>query len=538
MRTLPFPAYVLLGTGLLLGVLGDVVLRSSGAPGLNFFVWAAAVCLATVLLHRRSGRLMSGESAAFLAVGVLFAAGPAWRDAEALKLLALVCAAVAFALPALRSGAAWIRTSGVGGYLSALLGAAGHAAFGAVRTAAAVDWTSMPAGERSRRTWGHAAAVMRGVALAAPIVIVFGALLMGADAVFAQIVTDTLRIDVEELLSHVVLTGVLAWIATGYLYGFTSGATATAPFGSARERSVLGITETATVLALLDLLFLVFVIVQFRYLFGGSSLVEVTQGLTYAEYARRGFFELVTVAALVLPLLLVADWLLRRERPRDEIIFRVLTGVQIVLILVVTVSAHTRMRLYQQEYGLTEERLYVTAVLILITAVLLWFAATVLRGRRQSFGFGALLAGFATVAVLYIMNPDAVIARTNLERTQSGTAGVAFDAAYATSLSADAVPVLLAALPTLPAESRCLIAQRTLRRWPLDGAGASLKTWSWSDAKARRAVQANADLLQRLTGEDAGCDTGPGVAPSGAPGSTPPPAGPDAPASRPVLPDP
>ena len=33
---------------------------------------------------------------------------------------------------------------------------------------------------------------------------------------------------------------------------------------------------------------------------------------TYAEYARRGFFELVAVAALVLPLLLCAHWLVRR----------------------------------------------------------------------------------------------------------------------------------------------------------------------------------------------------------------------------------
>ncbi|HUF49364.1 MAG TPA: DUF4173 domain-containing protein, partial [Longimicrobiales bacterium] len=367
MRTLPFPPAVLLGTGLLLGLLGDGLLRAPGAPGLNIPLWAVAVCLATVLLHRRSGRLLSGESAALLAVGVLFAAGVAWRDSPALKLLALGCTGVAFALPAMRSGAAWLRDSSVGDYVSALFRAAGHAAFGAIRTAAAADWTYLHVGEHSsRKTWGHALAVTRGVALATPIVVVFGALLMGADAVFAEIVTDTLRIDVDELVSHVVITVVLGWIATGYLWGFISGATAPAPATPGRGRVALGITETATVLTLLNLLFLVFVIVQFRYLFGGSSLVDVTPGLTYAEYARRGFFELVTVTALVLPLLLLADWLLRRERPRDEQIFRILTGLQIVLILVITVSALQRMRLYQQTYGLTELRLYVTAVLILI----------------------------------------------------------------------------------------------------------------------------------------------------------------------------
>jgi hypothetical protein len=55
------------------------------------------------------------------------------------------------------------------------------------------------------------------------------------------------------------------------------------------------------VLGLLDLLFLTFVVIQVRYLFGGAGRVAATAGLTHTEYARRGFFELVTVTALALP---------------------------------------------------------------------------------------------------------------------------------------------------------------------------------------------------------------------------------------------
>ncbi len=57
----------------------------------------------------------------------------------------------------------------------------------------------------------------------------------------------------------------------------------------------------------MNLLFLAFVLVQLRFLFGGSGLEEQRVGLTYAEYARHGFFELVVVAVLVLPLILGAD---------------------------------------------------------------------------------------------------------------------------------------------------------------------------------------------------------------------------------------
>jgi hypothetical protein len=248
------------------------------------------------------------------------------------------------------------------------------------------------------------------------------------------------------------------------------------------------------------------VIVQFRYLFGGSDLVHVTPGLTYAEYARRGFFELVAVVALMLPLLLAADWALRRDRPRDEVAFRAIAIVQIALVLAVLVSALQRMRLYQATYGLTELRFYVTATLLVLGVVLLWFTVTVLRGRREAFAFGTLIAALSTAVVLYAANPDAIIVRTNTARMHADPHGAPrFDVVYATSLSADAVPVLLGALPTLPSADRCGIAQRLLSRWP-PGVRVPLRTWSWSDARARREVQEHADRLREMApAGDASC---------------------------------
>ena len=114
------------------------------------------------------------------------------------------------------------------------------------------------------------------------------------------------------------------------------------------RQSALGITEVATALAALDLLFLFFVIVQFRYLFGGDALVQVTPDLTY-QYARRGFFELVFASALVVPVLLAADWLLDRRTPRDAFVFRGLAGMQIALVLAIAASALQRLRLYPRE---------------------------------------------------------------------------------------------------------------------------------------------------------------------------------------------
>src|SRR5207247_1416024 len=116
-------------------------------------------------------------------------------------------------------------------------------------------------------------------------------------------------------------------------------------------------------------LFLAFVVVQAPYLFGGAALVVGRAGLTVAQYARRGFFELVTVAALVLPVLLLIHHLLRREQPVHERVFRLLAGTLVSLLYVVVASAVQRMLLYQHLFGLTELRLYTTAFMGWLAAV-------------------------------------------------------------------------------------------------------------------------------------------------------------------------
>jgi hypothetical protein len=262
-------------------------------------------------------------------------------------------------------------------------------------------------------------------------------------------------------------------------------------------RPGLGIVEIAVPLVLVDLLFLAFVLVQLRYLFGDSSLVEQTVGLTYAEYARRGFFELVAVAALVLPMLLLSDWALAETHGRGRRILRALAGVQLLLLFVIMASALKRMLLYQSAYGLTELRVYTMAFMTWLGIVLVWFAVTVLRGQRRPFAPGAALAGLSLILALNFLNPDALISRVNAQRA---FAGAAFDAAYATSLSADAVPELVSALPNLRQEERCLAAAVILKRWsPV--AESDWRTWNLGRARAWRIVGEAQDDLARLACE-------------------------------------
>src|SRR5439155_19156209 len=138
---------------------------------------------------------------------------------------------------------------------------------------------------------------------------------------------------------------------------------------------------------MLDLLFGVFVLLQIPYLFGGAQHVVTRAGVTYAAYARRGFFELVFLSALVLPLLLHSHAMLRNAGRGGELIYRLLGGTQVLLVMVIMASAVLRMRLYQAEYGLTELRFYTTAFMVWLALVFAWLVPTVLCGLRQRFAF-------------------------------------------------------------------------------------------------------------------------------------------------------
>jgi hypothetical protein len=220
-------------------------------------------------------------------------------------------------------------------------------------------------------------------------------------------------------------------------------------------------------------------------LFGGSALVQARAHLTYAEYARHGFFELVAVSLLVLPVILAANAVVQA---RVQLVRR-LSAVLVALELVVAASALQRLRLYQAQFGLTELRLYATGIVIWLAFVFLWLAATTLRGRRR-FAVGAVVLGFAATAALNVVNPDAVIARTNLSRPQ-------VDAAYLGGLSDDAVPTLLTRLPSLRQPLRGELARLLLAR---EQGGHSVLGWNRSRARARTLLAERHGELRRIAG--------------------------------------
>ena len=162
------------------------------------------------------------------------------------------------------------------------------------------------------------------------------------------------------------------------------------------------------------------------------------------------------------------------------------------------------MWLYTATYGLTEQRLYTTVFMGWLALVCLWFAATVLRGRREWFASGAMAAAFVIILVLNIASPDAVIVRFNAGRTG---AAQPFDARYVASLSADAAPALLTALSSLPERERRIVATHLLQRW-FATSERDWRSWNWSRWHARWMVSVDEDVLRQMAGERPGLGAG------------------------------
>lgn len=484
---------VLLG-GVLLGMVGDALLRP--LPwGLNATLWLTGLVSVSLRVDENSER--KRRVLPWLLLTLPFALFLMWRDSLVLKGLDLLAVAVLFSLAAMRGRDEAVHPAFLKDYVKAGAATLTQVVKGTLQLFAEdTAWDSVPRQEWRR----HAKSVCVGLVLAFPLLVIFGALFFSADAVFERYVSDFFAHGFRRAASHVALAVVIAWVATGLLRNLTLS-DSPAAFGTedpdmdlptpdamplTTVKSGLGIVEVGVMLTLVNGLFAAFVAVQLGYLFGGAEMVRTVAGLTYAEYARRGFFELVTVAALVLPLLLASHLALAETPVTNRRPFRFLAWMLMALLAIIMASAVQRMALYQRAYGLTELRLYAVAFMGWLAIVFGWLGATVLREQRERFAFGTVVAGLAVVALLNALNPDSLIVRTNVSREGTGP----LDSRYLGSLSMDAVPALMEASKEHSDRFPPEVMQVLTRNWRLRlSASDDWRAWSWARHRAASVLE-------------------------------------------------
>jgi hypothetical protein len=435
---------VLVGSAL--GLAGQLLFFDVGL-GVNFPLAIVLLLVGGWLTRSPRGRIHPldawlGPAAIALAAGTAVRADTTVLALDVVGSLALAGAALASF--AGRIVVAQALTATVGTVVTAAGWLAGGAApaLGAARR-------DVPAGAFSVDRIGRGVPVLRGLLIATPIVFVFVVLLTSADAVFSRFVTDAIDVDLGDAPGRLVVAGVVGWIAIGGL----ALAAAAPPDSRARGDRLpafrLGSTEAVTVLVAVNAVFITFVALQGAYLFGGLDTMAAA-GLSYAEYARRGFFELLAVAVLATGLVIALERLVGKREPRiigGGVALTALTGV-------ILVSSAVRLRLYQEAYGWTELRIYVVAAIVVIGIVLVALAVSLVADRVRWIGHVAIVACLAVGLGLNVIGPVRLITEHNVARildpnlvSEDGRPGL--DEFYLTTLGDDAVPHLLRALPHL-----------------------------------------------------------------------------------------
>jgi hypothetical protein len=287
--------------------------------------------------------------------------------------------------------------------------------------------------------------VIKGVIMALPLLFVLGVFLYSADLVVQAYVNklfDLLYIKINfELAERIFIVFVVSYILIGIFAKIAGKKIAETPEENTQKRST-GFIESMTVLSLVEALFLAFISIQFFYLFGGKSYVwGLDTYITYSEYAKNGFSELIFVAIISFILIYVIDRSSKIETPKERKTFRFLSAILFIEISIILFSSLKRLLLYVDGYGLTFSRFVAFALLAWIFCVFLLILYKIFLQKKNSvFILMAFSLSIATWIGINILNPDAFIARVNIERF---TQGKELDPYHFSDLSADAMSEII-----------------------------------------------------------------------------------------------
>lgn len=314
---------------------------------------------------------------------------------------------------------------------------------------------------RERRRVRLALPLLRGLALAVPVLLVFTFLLASADSIFADFTGGLFKLDfvraLPDFFCRVIVALVAGWVMAGSLLlplnrrrDPKSEYPPVRMPGKLKPAWSVGFVEAVTVLGLVDLLFLVFAWFQFKYLFGGDAVKRLDYAV-YRDYIREGFGQLLLASFLTLALICGLLWYARREKLFQTRIFNLLCSLMIGLAGVMLVSAFWRMLAWENvEYYInTPTRLYVRSFILWLGLLFLWQFIT-LWTRPEKFAIGAFVAGLGFLVTVNLANPDADVAEYNLQRYASTNLANPQNSElayrYLYELSDDAVPVLVDSL--------------------------------------------------------------------------------------------
>ncbi|MGH7651284.1 MAG: DUF4153 domain-containing protein [Gemmatimonadaceae bacterium] len=470
------PAWIL---ALLTSALGAAVLFSAFA-GINWTIWVVAASGSLIASRIISLGRVERPLIVLCAWATLLAIGFALTANDFLQFLSVLSVAMLLGLATITLGAEnWSELSAK--LLAAVPFLAPFRVIGASARAAS-EAPGVVSSPRSR-------SIIKGAVLSVPLVVVLIALLGNADAV--------VNLGIDRFVAWLPdwsFTGRVAFFL--FLLALTLGANALAArqmsanfprYPIVTNRFTLGVTEQRMVLWSAAVVLWLFVLLQLSYFVHPPPAV-LGNGVSFAEFARKGFAQLSVAVTIVGAIILVLEY--ARPSTIDAAERMGLRRLEIALVIaleLVLISAFRRVILYEGGYGFTEARVFAQAYMVVIGLSLIALAWE-LRNGAISVALGRRIAEIAlgVFTVLLFWNYEAWIVNRNVDRV---VASGRFDPQYLSRLSQDATPTLVRRVSEIPEPERDRLLVRLAcrkmpapRRWfewnrGVAAASAALSNW-------------------------------------------------------------
>ncbi len=421
--------------------------------GVNFAIFISLCVLGGILLLWRTGQPPARGVLWLIPPLLFFISVPFVRTEPMTVSLSVLFAILLAGLAAISyTGGRWLRYS-LADYVSGFAGLFGSMIARPIAFRLQVHKEEQEDGVVHKRAniWPF----VRGIVIAIPILAIFAGLLSAADTIFSKELNDFIKVFFEvdkipQYIFRLVYIIIFAYALAGTFLHASSKSKDEKLLGTEKPLvpRFLGFPEMTIIMGSVIILFAAFVIVQFRYFFGGQANLAAG-GLTDSEYARRGFGELAVVAFLSLLMILGLSIITSRSTRTQQRVFSILSAVLVMLVMVILVSAYQRLRLNEMAHGFFRLRTYSHVFYIWLALLLAAVAILEILHRERAFALAALIASLGFTISLTALNVDAFTAQQSVIRASNR---YHFNIPDLAALSEDSLPTFVDAYlnPKLP----------------------------------------------------------------------------------------
>ncbi|OPX43617.1 hypothetical protein CLHUN_25560 [Ruminiclostridium hungatei] len=292
---------------------------------------------------------------------------------------------------------------------------------------------------KKSKTSKNAILIFIGLAVSLPVALILLGLFMSADAVFENAVNsliDYMGVDFGNTFADIFVGFFGGILLSAALLGLKYEELKKKPAGTVGN--CLDSLVVGTFLTIINILLIAFVGFQFAYLFGGTSNINLTN-MTYAEYARRGFFELTAASGLIFSIALFVTVMTKKKDSRLPLWVKLCTVSLCLCNGVLLVSGMKRMLLYVDVYGLSVKRVLTLWFMCIIGLCLVWMMIKCFIPSVDVIKLIGITV-VAGVCILSLTNTERIIARYNIDRYISSPDAITLDIYHLGGLSYTTTP--------------------------------------------------------------------------------------------------